>query len=135
MKEGYGQSCDRSTQKNAIPIIDLNSFEFTDLKQSIVEAERYILKELGFKIWQLTGQYSVHSQATHILEVLSIVKKDEMSDQDKKVFQQVWSLSNLVYFTPLACSYSPQKIALSIIIYVFKISNIQMPKLIVEEDR
>ena len=61
MKEGYGQSCDRSLQKNAVPIIDLNSFEFTDLKQSIVEAERFILKELGFKIWQLTGDYSVHS--------------------------------------------------------------------------
>jgi len=49
MKEGYGHRM--MTQKppaGAIPILDINSFEYTDLKQSIVEAERYVLKELGF---------------------------------------------------------------------------------------
>ena len=29
-------------------LIDLNSFHFTDTKQEIIDAERYILKELGF---------------------------------------------------------------------------------------
>ncbi len=31
-----------------VPILDLNSFYFTDTKQEIFDAERYILKELGF---------------------------------------------------------------------------------------
>ena len=31
-----------------VEVIDLDSFEFLDLKQEIVEAERIILKALGF---------------------------------------------------------------------------------------
>jgi hypothetical protein len=31
-----------------IPVLDLNSFYFTDLKSEIIDAERFILKELGF---------------------------------------------------------------------------------------
>lgn len=48
IKEGYGRN---RSEKNAVPVLDLNSFEYTDLKQSVVEAERYVLKEIGFGVW------------------------------------------------------------------------------------
>jgi hypothetical protein len=37
-----------------IPLIDLNSFHFTDTKQEIFDAERYILKEIGFQTESLS---------------------------------------------------------------------------------
>ena len=50
-------------------VIDLNSFEFTDAKQSVVEAERYILKEIGFAVWQLQDDSS-HLQLVSITQQL-----------------------------------------------------------------
>ena len=97
------------------------------MKQSIVEAERFILKELGFKIWQLTVENSVHSQATKVLETLNIIKKESMSDQDKKVFQEVWSLCNLCYFTILPCCFNPETISLSIIVHNLSKNQIHIP--------
>jgi hypothetical protein len=35
-------------KKENVQLMDLNSFLFTDTKQEIIDAERYILKELGF---------------------------------------------------------------------------------------
>jgi hypothetical protein len=31
-----------------VPVLDINSFYFTDTRQEIFDAERYILKEVGF---------------------------------------------------------------------------------------
>ena len=52
MKEGYGRRMTAKSGQAAavatIPILDINSFDYTDLKQSIVEAEKFVLRQLGF---------------------------------------------------------------------------------------
>ena len=44
----YVNKLKKAKGKRPIQVIDINSFYFTDTKQEIFDAERYILKELGF---------------------------------------------------------------------------------------
>ena len=44
----YVQKLKTTNYQRPVPVLDLNSFYFTDTKQETFDAERYILKELGF---------------------------------------------------------------------------------------
>jgi hypothetical protein len=41
--------------KRPVQVLDMNSFYFTDTRQEIFDAERYILKELGFATESLSS--------------------------------------------------------------------------------
>ena len=55
--------------KRPIPVLDLNSFEFTDLKSEIIDAERFILKELGFTVYRISSE-NVHKFIHYYIKVL-----------------------------------------------------------------
>jgi len=40
----------RSHQGSKELVLDLNSFEYQDKKQALIEAERLLLRELGFQV-------------------------------------------------------------------------------------
>ena len=50
--------------------LDLNSFYYTDLKNEIIDAERYILKELGFSTDKISS-LNVHKFIYFYLKVLN----------------------------------------------------------------
>lgn len=58
----------REGTKN-VQLLDLNSFQFTDLKSEIIDAERFILKELGFATDKISN-LNVHKYIYFYLEVL-----------------------------------------------------------------
>lgn len=59
---------------NPVPVLDLNSFEYTDLKSEIVDAERFILKELGFSTYKISTD-NVHKYILFYLKLLQGNKK------------------------------------------------------------
>jgi hypothetical protein len=64
----------KNNMKKPIPLIDINSFKFTDLKSEIVDAERYILKELGFSIYRMQNE-NVHKYLFFYLKLFKGNKK------------------------------------------------------------
>ena len=52
----------------------MNSFLFTDLKSEIVDAERFILKEIGFETYRLAGSLP-HKLLYFIIKLFEIENK------------------------------------------------------------
>jgi hypothetical protein len=60
----------KKRMKRPIPVIDINSFDFTDLKSEIVDAERFILKELGFSVYKISSN-NVHKYIHYYVKYLN----------------------------------------------------------------
>lgn len=65
----YARELEKKVPVSSIKVIDKNSFLFTDSKQELIDAERYILKELGFMVSKV-ADYSVHKHLFPYLKTL-----------------------------------------------------------------
>jgi hypothetical protein len=65
----YVHKLKKSKGVKPVPVLDINSFYFTDTKQEIFDAERYILKELGFATDSLSKTH-VHKYVYFYLKSL-----------------------------------------------------------------
>lgn len=62
----YVHKLKKANGRKPVPVLDINSFYFTDTRQEIFEAERYILKELGFATESLSKN-NIHKYVYFIL--------------------------------------------------------------------
>ena len=65
----YVNKMKKLNYQRPIPVLDLNSFVFTDLKTEIIDAERFILKELGFSTDKIS-QLNAHKYIYFYLKLL-----------------------------------------------------------------
>ena len=83
-----------------IPVIDLGSVRFSDVKQKIISEERRILKELGFIFQHIkTNPYKYLYHYTKVLKT------------KKSLAQKAWNFINDTYRTTIPIHFQPHKIA------------------------
>lgn len=91
----------KAKTKRPIPVIDINSFLFTDLKSEIVDAERFILKELGFNVYK-TQNDNAHKYVHFYLRLMK---------GSKQLAQSAWNYVNDCYKTVCVACFPPNVIA------------------------
>ena len=98
-------------------VLDLGSFLFTDLKSEIVDAERFILKELGFSTDKIqTG--GVHKYIYFYLRVL---------DGNKALAQKAWNYVNDSYRTVCVVCFPPNVIACACVYLASRVLDYPLP--------
>eukprot|EP00347_Sterkiella_histriomuscorum_P007354 403349268 len=114
----YVYKLNKANNQRPVPLLDISSFQFTDLKSEIVDAERFILKELGFSTYQLST-LNVHKFIYFYLRVL---------DGTKQLAQKAWNYVNDAYKTTVVVCFPPNVVACSAIYLASKIMNYPFPK-------
>ena len=98
--------------------MDINSFYFTDTRQEIFDAERYILKELGFATESLS-RGNIHKYVYFYL-------RDALKGT-KQLAQKSWSYVNDCYRTTAIVSFPPIVIACAAIYLAGKVLDYPFP--------
>jgi len=95
-----------------IPVLDVTSQNYYKMKNTIVEAEKYLLKELGFELFRLTD----HPQKYMINYV-------KMLRSRKETAQKAWYYCNDSFRKALCAHYPPNVIAVSCIYLAMRVLN------------
>jgi len=95
-----------------IPVLDVTSQSYSKMKNTIVEAEKYLLKELGFELFRLTD----HPQKYMINYV-------KMLRSRKETAQKAWYYCNDSFRKALCAHYPPNVIAVSCIYLALRVLN------------
>lgn len=101
------------------PVLDINSFYFTDTKQEIFDAERYILKELGFATDALSK--------TPVHKYLYFFLKSLLKGSTKALAQSAWNFANDSYRTVCIVQFPPNVIACACIYLATRVLEYPMP--------
>ncbi|TNV79459.1 hypothetical protein FGO68_gene433 [Halteria grandinella] len=113
--------------RNAVVVIDINSFHFTDTRQEIFEAERYILKELGFATESLSRS-NVHKYVYFYLNKVLLKHADgNIPLLGKTLAQKAWNIVNDCYRTTCIVSFPPNVIACSAIYLAARLVDYPFP--------
>ncbi|CDW77457.1 cyclin l1 [Stylonychia lemnae] len=108
----------RKLKTRPVPLLDINSFQYTDLKKEIVDAERFILKELGFSTDKIST-LNVHKYIYFYLKVLN---------GSKQLAQKAWNYVNDCYRTIVVVCFPPNVVASSAIYLAAKMMNYPLPQ-------
>ena len=104
--------------ESPIPVLSLNSEEFFDLRQDLINSERLILKEVGFRLTHL--YVKPYKYLYYYLKLLKL----------NKIFaQKTWNYINDMYRTPICVSFPPHTLAVSAIFLASRFLNCPLPDL------
>ena len=113
----YVNKTKKLNYQRPIPVLDLNSFVFTDLKTEIIDAERFILKELGFSTDKIS-QLNAHKYIYFYLKLLK---------GSKQLAQKSWNYVNDAYRTVVVVCFPPNVIACSAIYLAARMIDFPLP--------
>jgi len=105
-------------KKGERDVLDISSFHYTDTKQEIFEAERYILKEIGFATEALS-ESNVH-------QYLYFYLRDVLKGS-KQLAQKAWNYVNDAYRTTVIVCFPPNVVACAAIYLAGRVINYPFP--------
>jgi len=100
-------------------VLDLSSQIYLNIRQDVVDAERLILKELGFQVYRLDMSHP-HK---YILNYIRMLKGN------KYLAQKAWNYINDSYRSPLCVFYRPNVVATAAIYLAARSLDFPLPEL------
>lgn len=100
-------------------VLDLSSQLYLNMRQDVVDAERLILKELGFQVYRLDMSHP-HK---YILNYIRMLKGN------KYLAQKAWNYINDSYRSPLCVFYRPNVVAAAAIYLAARTLDFPLPEL------
>lgn len=94
--------------------LDLSSYDYIDRKEQLFEAERLILKELGFSL------HRVSKDNVHRWLGLMVTKVFKLDEKYNSIVQKAWENINTAYLTISVMSFPPNVVAAACLDLAFK---------------
>lgn len=98
------------------PTLDTSSREYSEVKQEVLRAERFILRELGFDVATF-----LDPPHRYVLEYSSMLKLPH------SVLQKAWNYVNDSMRTKLCCTHQPDQIALASVLLAARSLGVKLP--------
>mmetsp|Transcript_90091 Transcript_90091/g.160440 ORF Transcript_90091/g.160440 Transcript_90091/m.160440 type:complete len:417 (+) Transcript_90091:30-1280(+) len=98
------------------PGLDYTQREFADVKKEVLNAERAMLRELGFEVKLLLDH-----PHRYVLEYLDLLNRPA------KLTQKAWSYANDSLQTSLCCSHQPHEIAAASLFLAARSTGLKLP--------
>lgn len=103
------------------PVVDTNGREFSDWKQEVIDVERNILIELGFRVSLLLE----HPHKFVIQFIKAMVRQPDWLVAE--MAQKAWNYLNDSMRTVVACKYRPHEIATAAILLAARALKVKLP--------
>lgn len=104
--------------KSNIHILEVQSDLYEDIRKKIIIAEKYLLSEVGFNVYQFCNH--PHKYLLHASKILG---------GNKLLLQRAWNFLNDSYMTSVNICFPPQSICCAAILYGSRLIDFTLPYL------